>query len=117
MACNKLLRLFHGIAIAGVLGLVTGFGLDFLAGRLSGPRADRATLQLVGMLCASTLVPGHARGIGGFAAETTLNHNCCTKSKNSSIKEATCSAFNNALEMEQRGAKYEGRFAIAEQRQ
>eukprot|EP00971_Amphidinium_carterae_P250073 4964278-Amphidinium_carterae.1 len=38
--------------------LITGFGLDFLAGLLSGPSIDRATLQLVGTLFASTLVPG-----------------------------------------------------------
>eukprot|EP00971_Amphidinium_carterae_P103474 2048614-Amphidinium_carterae.1 len=41
-------------------GLITGFGLDFLAGKLSGPSNDRATLQLVGTLFASTLVPGLA---------------------------------------------------------
>eukprot|EP00971_Amphidinium_carterae_P280030 5558864-Amphidinium_carterae.1 len=31
-----------------VAGLLTGFGLDFLAEQLSGPTVDRATLQLVG---------------------------------------------------------------------
>eukprot|EP00971_Amphidinium_carterae_P288026 5717655-Amphidinium_carterae.1 len=41
-------------------GLVTGFGLEFLAGLLSGPDADSATLQLVGVLCGSTLLPGLA---------------------------------------------------------
>eukprot|EP00971_Amphidinium_carterae_P181039 3591195-Amphidinium_carterae.1 len=39
-------------------GLLTGFGLDFLAGQLSGPSVDSATLQLVGVLFASILVPG-----------------------------------------------------------
>eukprot|EP00971_Amphidinium_carterae_P141134 2796681-Amphidinium_carterae.1 len=43
--------------IALCSGLVTGFGLDFLAGVLSGPNVDRATLQLVGVLCASTVLP------------------------------------------------------------
>eukprot|EP00971_Amphidinium_carterae_P060861 1204642-Amphidinium_carterae.2 len=40
-----------------VAGFTTGFGLDFLAGRLSGPSNDCATLQLVGTLFVSTLVP------------------------------------------------------------
>eukprot|EP00971_Amphidinium_carterae_P003238 63885-Amphidinium_carterae.1 len=43
-----------------VAGLITGFGLDFLARMLSGPNVDRATLQLVGTSFASTLVPGLA---------------------------------------------------------
>eukprot|EP00971_Amphidinium_carterae_P026892 530363-Amphidinium_carterae.1 len=38
-------------------GLLTGFGLDLLAGMLFGPRVDRATLQLVGVLFASILLP------------------------------------------------------------
>eukprot|EP00971_Amphidinium_carterae_P175350 3475941-Amphidinium_carterae.1 len=42
-------------------GLVTGFGLDLLAGMLSGPKVDRATLQLVGVLIASIFLPGLAR--------------------------------------------------------
>eukprot|EP00971_Amphidinium_carterae_P200102 3971321-Amphidinium_carterae.2 len=43
-----------------VSGLLTGFGLDFLAGKLTGPNIDRATLQLVGLLFASILLPGLA---------------------------------------------------------
>eukprot|EP00971_Amphidinium_carterae_P128769 2550490-Amphidinium_carterae.2 len=39
-------------------GLLTGYGLAFLAGKLSGPTVDRATLQLVGVLSASLLLPG-----------------------------------------------------------
>eukprot|EP00971_Amphidinium_carterae_P334194 6469327-Amphidinium_carterae.1 len=30
-------------------GLLTGYGLDFLAKKLAGPKVDRATLQLVGV--------------------------------------------------------------------
>eukprot|EP00971_Amphidinium_carterae_P049130 968082-Amphidinium_carterae.1 len=41
-----------------VSGLLTGFGLDFVAGKLSGPDADSATLQLVGVLFVSILLPG-----------------------------------------------------------
>eukprot|EP00971_Amphidinium_carterae_P255758 5077727-Amphidinium_carterae.1 len=37
--------------------LLTGLGLDFLAGILSGPTVDRATLQLIGVLFASILLP------------------------------------------------------------
>eukprot|EP00971_Amphidinium_carterae_P189925 3770254-Amphidinium_carterae.1 len=46
--------------------LITGFGLEFLARRLSGPSVDRATLQLVGMVFASTLVPGLAGALVGL---------------------------------------------------
>eukprot|EP00971_Amphidinium_carterae_P143366 2840339-Amphidinium_carterae.1 len=42
-------------------GLLTSFGLDLLAGQLCGPTVDRATLQLVGVLCASIFLPGLAR--------------------------------------------------------
>eukprot|EP00971_Amphidinium_carterae_P260174 5161984-Amphidinium_carterae.1 len=38
--------------------LITGFGFDFLSQILSGSNTDRPTLQLVGTLFASTLVPG-----------------------------------------------------------
>eukprot|EP00971_Amphidinium_carterae_P069994 1384976-Amphidinium_carterae.1 len=41
-------------------GLLTGFGLDFLAEKLAGPRVDRATLQLIGVLLSSILLPGLA---------------------------------------------------------
>eukprot|EP00971_Amphidinium_carterae_P107154 2122642-Amphidinium_carterae.1 len=41
-------------------GLLTGYGLDFLAQNLSGPNVDRATLQLVGVLFASIVLPGLA---------------------------------------------------------
>eukprot|EP00971_Amphidinium_carterae_P348569 6490568-Amphidinium_carterae.1 len=41
-------------------GLLTGYGLDFLAKKLSGPKVDRATLQLVGVLFASIVLPGLA---------------------------------------------------------
>eukprot|EP00971_Amphidinium_carterae_P005642 112000-Amphidinium_carterae.1 len=37
--------------------LLTGFGLDLLAGKLSGPKVDPVTLQLVGVLLASILLP------------------------------------------------------------
>eukprot|EP00971_Amphidinium_carterae_P000467 9652-Amphidinium_carterae.2 len=40
--------------------LLTGFGLDFLAEKLSGPTVDRATLQLIGVLLSSILLPGLA---------------------------------------------------------
>eukprot|EP00971_Amphidinium_carterae_P290151 5761029-Amphidinium_carterae.1 len=40
-----------------VEGLLTGCGLDFLAEKLSGPRVDGATLQLIGALFASILLP------------------------------------------------------------
>eukprot|EP00971_Amphidinium_carterae_P229155 4545539-Amphidinium_carterae.1 len=43
-----------------VSGLLTVFGLEFLARKLSGPNIDGATLQLVGLLFASTLLPGLA---------------------------------------------------------
>eukprot|EP00971_Amphidinium_carterae_P020949 413359-Amphidinium_carterae.1 len=43
-----------------VAGLLTGFGLDLLAEKLSGPTVDRATLQLVGLLFSSILLPGLA---------------------------------------------------------
>eukprot|EP00971_Amphidinium_carterae_P348436 6490487-Amphidinium_carterae.2 len=43
-----------------VAGLLTGFGLDLLAGLLSGPTVDHATLQLVGVLFSSILMPGLA---------------------------------------------------------
>eukprot|EP00971_Amphidinium_carterae_P173318 3435998-Amphidinium_carterae.1 len=46
-----------------VSGLLTGFGLDFLAGKLSGPGIDSTTLQLIGLLLSSTLVPGTATKI------------------------------------------------------
>eukprot|EP00971_Amphidinium_carterae_P034912 687450-Amphidinium_carterae.1 len=52
-------------------GLLTGMGLEFLAGKLSGPSVDSTTLQLVGMLFASTLFPGLERAIGVTATETT----------------------------------------------
>eukprot|EP00971_Amphidinium_carterae_P204839 4065247-Amphidinium_carterae.1 len=45
--CNKMSRLekyrWHSIS-----RLLTSFGLDLLAGWLSGPEVDRVTLQLVG---------------------------------------------------------------------
>eukprot|EP00971_Amphidinium_carterae_P252706 5017195-Amphidinium_carterae.1 len=46
-----------------VAGLLTGFGLDFLAEQLSGPTVDRATLQVVGVLLSSIFLPGLARAI------------------------------------------------------
>eukprot|EP00971_Amphidinium_carterae_P058669 1160231-Amphidinium_carterae.2 len=46
-----------------IAGLLTGYGLDHLAGKLLGPKVDRATLQLVGMLFASILLPGLARAL------------------------------------------------------
>eukprot|EP00971_Amphidinium_carterae_P125205 2480760-Amphidinium_carterae.1 len=46
-----------------VAGLLTGFGLDLLADKLSGPTVDRATLQLVAVLFASILLPGVARAL------------------------------------------------------
>eukprot|EP00971_Amphidinium_carterae_P275733 5471233-Amphidinium_carterae.1 len=55
------LFLLDGCLFWPVLGLLTGFGLDLLAGLLSGPTVDRARLQLVGVLLASILLPGSAR--------------------------------------------------------
>eukprot|EP00971_Amphidinium_carterae_P118656 2350703-Amphidinium_carterae.1 len=53
-----------------VAGLSTSFGLDLLAGKLSRPGVDRATLQLVGLLLASIFLPGLARAsISGTATE------------------------------------------------
>eukprot|EP00971_Amphidinium_carterae_P337305 6474042-Amphidinium_carterae.1 len=43
-----------------VTGWLTGYGLDFLAEKVSGPRVDSATLQLIGVLFASILLPGLA---------------------------------------------------------
>eukprot|EP00971_Amphidinium_carterae_P175714 3482789-Amphidinium_carterae.1 len=40
--------------------LLTGCGLDFLAEKASGSRVDNATLQLIGLLFASILMPGFA---------------------------------------------------------
>eukprot|EP00971_Amphidinium_carterae_P047462 934888-Amphidinium_carterae.1 len=57
------LRLRLVISSCTVPGLLTGFGLDFLAGQLSGPSVDRATLQLIGVLFASILLPGIAGAI------------------------------------------------------
>eukprot|EP00971_Amphidinium_carterae_P170255 3373318-Amphidinium_carterae.1 len=48
------------VAYHKACGLLTGFGLDLLAGTLSGPTVDRATLQLVGVLFASIILPGLA---------------------------------------------------------
>eukprot|EP00971_Amphidinium_carterae_P041736 820017-Amphidinium_carterae.1 len=46
-----------------IAGLLTGFGLAFLAEQLSGPTVDRTTLQLVGVLLSSILLPGLARAL------------------------------------------------------
>eukprot|EP00971_Amphidinium_carterae_P326488 6457313-Amphidinium_carterae.1 len=52
------------VAYNSTPGLLTSFGLDHLAGKLSGyisgPKVDCATLQLVGLLFASILLPGLA---------------------------------------------------------
>eukprot|EP00971_Amphidinium_carterae_P209003 4146409-Amphidinium_carterae.1 len=56
-----------------VSGLLTGFGLDFLAVKLSGPDVDTATLQLVSVLFSSILLPGFVWGGG-----TYLNHASAT---------------------------------------
>eukprot|EP00971_Amphidinium_carterae_P125620 2488587-Amphidinium_carterae.1 len=53
-----------------VAGLLTGFGLDLLAELLSGPTVDRATLQLVGVLSSSILLPGLA---GALVTQQTPN--------------------------------------------
>eukprot|EP00971_Amphidinium_carterae_P270855 5374820-Amphidinium_carterae.1 len=46
-----------------IAGLLTGFGLDLLAGQVAGPTVDRATLQLIGVLFASIFLPGLARAL------------------------------------------------------
>eukprot|EP00971_Amphidinium_carterae_P090133 1784374-Amphidinium_carterae.1 len=56
-------------------GLLTGFGLDFLAEHLSGPTVDSATLQLVGVLFSSILLPGLASGL------VTQQQKKCQKAK------------------------------------
>eukprot|EP00971_Amphidinium_carterae_P320896 6378558-Amphidinium_carterae.1 len=40
-----------------VSGAVTGFGFEVLAAKISGPKADGVTLQLVGILVAFILLP------------------------------------------------------------
>eukprot|EP00971_Amphidinium_carterae_P301318 5986413-Amphidinium_carterae.1 len=62
-----------GNAVALVSGLVTGFGLEFLAGVFFGPSVDRATLQLMSVMLASTLLPGllgHVRQYGNFVGNS-----------------------------------------------
>eukprot|EP00971_Amphidinium_carterae_P333923 6468947-Amphidinium_carterae.1 len=49
---------FCGKVVALVSGLVTGFGLEFLAGKMAGPKVDGVTLQMLGLLLASILLPG-----------------------------------------------------------
>eukprot|EP00971_Amphidinium_carterae_P235407 4671822-Amphidinium_carterae.2 len=44
-------------------GLLTSFGFDLMAGQLSGPSVDRATLHLIGALFASILFPGLATAL------------------------------------------------------
>eukprot|EP00971_Amphidinium_carterae_P055369 1091420-Amphidinium_carterae.1 len=52
-------------------GLLTGFGLDFLAEKLSGPDVDAATLQLVSLLFVSILLPGFAVGAPALTKRNT----------------------------------------------
>eukprot|EP00971_Amphidinium_carterae_P305637 6073868-Amphidinium_carterae.1 len=60
-SCHLLKYSFVSASSCAVAGLLTGFGLDLIAGKLSGPKVDRATLQLIGVLFASILLPGLAR--------------------------------------------------------
>eukprot|EP00971_Amphidinium_carterae_P035453 697990-Amphidinium_carterae.2 len=81
-SCHFKTPSFTSIAGCIVAGLLTGFGLDFLAGQLSGPKVDRATLQLIGVLFASILLPGLARAL--VAAKWHSNRKmskyaCCSK--------------------------------------
>eukprot|EP00971_Amphidinium_carterae_P200058 3970532-Amphidinium_carterae.1 len=47
-----------GTAVALVSGLMTGFGLEYLAGKVSRCQAHAAMLQVVGLMVASILLPG-----------------------------------------------------------
>eukprot|EP00971_Amphidinium_carterae_P045031 885750-Amphidinium_carterae.1 len=58
---SDLWRFLMSNAVPLFSGLLTSFGLDLLARWLSGPEVDRATLQLIGVLFASVLLPGLAR--------------------------------------------------------
>eukprot|EP00971_Amphidinium_carterae_P318878 6338576-Amphidinium_carterae.1 len=59
---SSALRNAHFVVLGCIAtGLITGVGLELLAERLSGPNVDSAALQLVGVLFASTLMPGLAR--------------------------------------------------------
>eukprot|EP00971_Amphidinium_carterae_P271506 5387015-Amphidinium_carterae.1 len=60
-----------------VAGLLTSFGLDLLAGKLSGPQVERTTLQLVGVLFASILLPGLARAL--VTQQQIGKAACCSK--------------------------------------
>eukprot|EP00971_Amphidinium_carterae_P286663 5691230-Amphidinium_carterae.1 len=51
--------------------LLTGFGLDFLAEKSSGPDVDTATLQLVSVLLVSVLLPGFAVGAPALTKRNT----------------------------------------------
>eukprot|EP00971_Amphidinium_carterae_P158505 3142174-Amphidinium_carterae.1 len=59
-------------AVALSSGVVTGFGLPFLAGHLSGRHLDRTRLQLLGLLLASILLP--CRALSTCTASPTLHH-------------------------------------------
>eukprot|EP00971_Amphidinium_carterae_P063237 1251428-Amphidinium_carterae.1 len=63
-----------------VAGLLTGFGLDLLAGQLFGEKVDRATLQLIGVLFTSILLPG--QGISGKTANKIGKGVFCRKLNN-----------------------------------
>eukprot|EP00971_Amphidinium_carterae_P280440 5567381-Amphidinium_carterae.1 len=65
-------------------GLLTGFGLDRLAGMLFGPQVDRATLQLVGLLFSSILLPGPTRAL--VAQQHKIGKGACCSNIN---KEGT----------------------------
>eukprot|EP00971_Amphidinium_carterae_P233988 4643206-Amphidinium_carterae.1 len=45
-------------AVALISGIVTGFGLDILARKVSRHKSDSARLQLAGLLLASIVLPG-----------------------------------------------------------
>eukprot|EP00971_Amphidinium_carterae_P048333 952333-Amphidinium_carterae.1 len=45
---QKVVIYFYFLLCRIVAGLLTGCGLDFLAEKVSGPRVDSATLQLIG---------------------------------------------------------------------
>eukprot|EP00971_Amphidinium_carterae_P346430 6487878-Amphidinium_carterae.1 len=54
---SGLWRWLVGNAVALLSGVMTGFGLDLLAAKVSGPSVDDATLQIVGLWLASILFP------------------------------------------------------------
>eukprot|EP00971_Amphidinium_carterae_P204150 4051360-Amphidinium_carterae.1 len=84
------------LASSGIVaGLLTGFGLDLLAGKLSGPKVDRATLNLVGLLFSSILLPGLARAV--VAQQHKIKKGACW----SKFKKEVRNAFVNIARFQQ----------------